>query len=153
MRFRKETKPVSWSLKRQSKFSKLTSIMPQSHCPEFQQQIPLTDPRLYYLMPLSHCAESTAEWGRIDHSSLYRWSFLVILAMTMTMDSNSVLLMCVASAGEYKSFEHVQKFCVPSANNFHSCLCALKTCSYCLCRTAYMPYSRHSHCILCHSCM
>ncbi len=81
-----------------------------------------------------------------DHS----WSFLVILAMTMTMtiDSNSVLLRRVVSAGQYKSFEHVQKFCVPDANNLHSCLCALRTCSYCVCRTAYMLYSSHSHCIL-----
>ncbi len=54
----------------------------------------------------------------------YSWSFLVILAMTMTMgiNSNSVLLIRVASAGRYKSFEHVQKVCVPSTNNFHSCL-------------------------------
>ncbi len=56
-------------------------------------------------------------------------------------------------AGRYESFEHVQKFCLPSTNNFHSCLCALRTCSYRLCRTAYMLYSSHSHCILCHSCM
>ncbi len=58
----------------------------------------------------------------------HSWSFLVILIMTMTMTihSNSVLLMRVASAGQYESFEHVQNFRVPSANNFHSCLCALK---------------------------
>ncbi len=47
-------------------------------------------------MPMlqSHCVESTAEWGRIDNSSLLGWSFLIILAMTMTMtiNSNSVLL-------------------------------------------------------------
>ncbi len=43
-----------------------------------------------------------------DHSL----SFLVTLAMTMTMtiNSNSVLLVCVASAGQFESFEHVQKF-------------------------------------------
>ncbi len=48
-----------------------------------------------------------------DHS----WSFLVILAMTMTItiNLNSVLLVRVASAGRYESFEHVQKFCVPSS--------------------------------------
>ncbi len=80
-----------------------------------------------HVMPKSYCAESTAEWGRIDYSSLYGWSFLVILAMTMTIHSNSVLLMRVASADQYESFEHVQTFCVPSTNNFHSCLCALKT--------------------------
>ncbi len=45
------------------------------------------------------------------------WSFLVILAMTMTMtiNSNSVLLVRVASAGQYESFEHVQKVCVSSS--------------------------------------
>ncbi len=86
-----------------------------------------------------------------DHS----WSFLVILAMTMTMTihSNSVLLMHVASAGQYESFEHVQTFCVHSTNNFDSCLCTLKRWSYCLCSTAYVLYSSRSHCILHHSCM
>ncbi len=60
-----------------------------------------------------------------DHS----WSFLVILTMKMTMTiySNSVLLMHVASASQHKGFEHVQKLCVPIVNNFHSCLCALKS--------------------------
>ncbi len=85
-------------------------------------------------MPKSHCAEST-------------------MTMTMTIDSNSVLLVRVASAGRYESFEHVQKVCVPSVNNFHSCLCALRTCSYRLSSTAYALYSSHSHCILRHSCM
>ncbi len=68
-------------------------------------------------MPQSHCAESTPEWGQIDNSSLFGWSFLVILAMTMTttINSNSVLLVRVASAGRYESFEHVQKICVPSS--------------------------------------
>ncbi len=48
-----------------------------------------------------------------DHS----WSFLVILAMTVTMtiNSNSVLLVRVASAGRYEFFEHVQKVCVPNS--------------------------------------
>ncbi len=86
-----------------------------------------------------------------DHS----WSFLVILAMTMTMtiNSNSVLLIRVTSADQHESFEHVQKCYVPSVNNFHSCLCALKTCSYHLCHTAYVLYSSHSNSILHHSCM
>ncbi len=50
-------------------------------------------------------------------SSDHSWLFLVILAMTMTMtiNSNIVLLVRVASAGLYKSFEHVQKVCVPSS--------------------------------------
>ncbi len=34
--------------------------------------------RVIKLMPQSHCAESTPEWGRIDNSSLFGWSFLVI---------------------------------------------------------------------------
>ncbi len=77
------------------------------------------------------------------------WSFLVILAMTMTMtiNSNSGLLVCVASAGRYEHFEHVQNFCVPSTNNFHSCLFALKACSYRLCHTDYVIYSSHYYCI------
>ncbi len=74
---------------------------------------------------LSHCPESTAERGRIDHSCLVRGSFLVILSMTMTMtiNSNSVLLIHVTSADQHESFEHIQKYCVLSTNNFHSCLC------------------------------
>ncbi len=73
----------------------------------------------------------------------HSWSFLVIQAMTMTMtiDSNSVLLVRVASAGKYEVFEHVQKVRVPSTNNLHSCLCALRTCSYRVCRTTYVLYS------------
>ncbi len=90
----------------------------------------------YSIMLKSHCAESPTEPARIDHSSLYGWSFLVILAMTMTINLNSVLLVCVASADKYESFEHFQTFCVTSTNNFYYCLCALKTCSYRLCRTA-----------------
>ncbi len=39
------------------------------------------------IMPQSHCAESTAERGRIDHSCSVGGSFLVILAMTMTFHS------------------------------------------------------------------
>ncbi len=36
---------------------------------------------------------------------------------------------------------------VPSMTTFHSWLCALKMCSYLLCRTAYVLYSSHSYCI------
>ncbi len=98
-------------------------------------------------MPLSHCAKSTAVWGRIDNLSLFGWSLLVILATTMTINSYSVLLVRVASAGRYESFGHVQKFRVPSMNTFNSLLCTLKTCSYLLCHTAYVLYSSHSYCI------
>ncbi len=61
--------------------------------------------------------------------------------MTMTIDLNSVLLLHVALAGQYEVFEHVQKVCVPSTNNLHSCLCALRMCSYLVCRTTYVLYS------------
>ncbi len=102
------------------------------------------------LLPQSHCAESTPEWGRIDNSSLFGWSLLVILAMTMTMtiNSNSVLLVRVALVGQYVYPA------VPSTNTFHSWLCALKTHSYLLCRTAYVLYSSHSYCIRgCSNCL
>ncbi len=45
---------------------------------------------------------------------------MIILAMTMTINSNSVLLMRVAWADQYESFEHFQIFCVPSTNTFHA---------------------------------
>ncbi len=77
------------------------------------------------------------------YSGGHSWSF-----QSIPIHSNSVLLMCIGSAGEYESFQHVQKLCVASANKFHSCLCALKTCSYRVCRTAYVLYSCHSHYIL-----
>ncbi len=103
-------------------------------------------------MPQSHCAESAAERGRIDHLCSMGGLFLVILAMTMTMpiNSNSALHFHVTSAGQNESFEHVQNFHAPNVNSFHSWLCALKTCSYLLCHTAYAPvplsriYSRTS---------
>ncbi len=70
-------------------------------------------------MPQSHCAESTAERGWIDHSRPVGGPFLVILAMTMTMtiNSNSVLLICVTWAGQHESFEHefISVFCFRSS--------------------------------------
>ncbi len=63
------------------------------------------------------------------------------MTMTMTIDSNSVLLVRVASAGQYEVFEHVQKVRVPSTNNLHSCLCVLRTSSYRVCHTTYVLYS------------
>ncbi len=76
--------------------------------------------------------EWTIRVGSSDHS----WSFLVIreMTMTMTIDSNSVLLVRVASAGQYEVR-------VPSTNNLHSWLCALRMCSYHVCRTTYVLYS------------
>ncbi len=103
----------------------------------------MTTTSLMHIMPQSQCAESTLERGRIDHSSLFGVAF-----QSIPIHSNSVLLMHIGSAGEYESFEHVQKLCVACANKFHSCLCALKTCSYHVCRTAYVLYSSHSHYIL-----
>ncbi len=76
------------------------------------------------LLPNEH--ELTTQVGSGDHS----WSF-----QSIPIHSNSVLLIRVGLAGEYESFEHVQKIC--SANKFHSCLCALKTYSYLVCCTAY----------------
>ncbi len=96
-----------------------------------------------------------------DHS----WSFLVILAMTITMtiNSNNVLLVRVASAGRCESFEHVQNFRVSSSARheyFSFMVKHIETCSYLLCCTAYVLYSSHSYCIpgcsnciLCHSYM
>ncbi len=89
------------------------------------------------LLPNKH--ELTIQVCSGDHS----WSF-----QSIPIHSNSILLMRIGSAGEYESFEHVQKFCVVTSNIFHSCLCALKTSSYRVCRTAYVLYSNHSHCIL-----
>ncbi len=63
------------------------------------------------LLPNEH--ELTTQVCLGDHS----WSF-----QSIPIHSNSVLLMRVGSVGEYESFEHVQIFCVASANKFHSCL-------------------------------
>ncbi len=101
-------------------------------------------------VPLSHCSESTAERGQIDHSCLVGGSFLVILAMimTVTINSNNVLLIRVTSAGQHGRFEHVHNFCVSNANTFHSWLCTLKMCSFLLCRTPYLLYSVRSYYIV-----
>ncbi len=108
---------------------------------------------IFCIMPKSHCAESTVERARINHSSLFGGSFLVILVHCGNdNDNDNQLEQCSSRAcnfgRSFQNFEHVQKFHVPSANNFHSCLCALKMCSYHFYRTAYMLYSSHSYCIL-----
>ncbi len=67
----------------------------------------------------------------MNHSSwfgVHSWSF-----QSIPIHSSSVLLMRVGSAVEYESFEHVQKLRVASMNEFHSCLCVLRTCSYRVC--------------------
>ncbi len=88
-----------------------------------------------------------------DYCRYTSWHDTVIppTAVGIPINSNSVLLMRVASECQYECFEHVQNFCVLSANNYHSCLCAFKT--YHLCHTAYVLYSSHSNCILCNLCM
>ncbi len=77
----------------------------------------------------------------------FRGSFLVIPVHSYPFEY-SVLLMRVGSAGEYESFEQVQKLCVASANKFHSCLCASNTSCHLVCRTDYLLYPSHSHYIL-----
>ncbi len=76
-------------------------------------------PTVPKLLPNEH--ESTIRVG----SGVHSWSF-----QSIPIHSSSVLLMHVGSAVEYESFEHVQKLCVASTNEFHSCLCVLRTCSY-----------------------
>ncbi len=93
-------------------------------------------PTVPNLLPNEH------EWTIRVGLGVHTWSFQYI-----PIHSSSVLLTRVGSAGEYGSFEHVQKLCVASTNEFHSCLCVLRTCSYLVCLTAYMLYSSHSHCI------
>ncbi len=68
-------------------------------------------------MSQSNCDEFVTERGRMDHSSLsgVSWSF-----ESIPIHLNSVLLICVGLAGEYESFEHVQKLRVASTNKFHS---------------------------------
>ncbi len=101
------------------------------------------------LMPQSHCAESTPEWGRIDNSSLFEWSFLVNLDHSSNdNDNENQFEQCSSHPCNFGRL--VRKFvytAVPSMNTFHSWLCALKTSSYLLCRTAYVLYSSHSYCI------
>ncbi len=88
------------------------------------------------------------EWRiRVNLGGHY-WSF-----QSIPSRSSSVLHIRIGSGGNYEVFEHVQKLRVVSPNKFHSCLCTLKTRNYCVCRTAFVLYSGHSHYILCHSCM
>ncbi len=75
--------------------------------------------RWYLVMPQSHCAESTPERGRIDHSSLFGGSFLVILVHSGNDNDNDNRFeqcsSCVCSIGKpYGNFEHVQRFVYPA---------------------------------------
>ncbi len=57
------------------------------------------------------------EWTNQVYPGCHSWSF-----QSIPIHSNSVLLIRVGLAGEYESFEQVQKLCVVSTNKFHSCL-------------------------------
>ncbi len=99
-------------------------------------------------MPQSYCAE----WGRIDDSSLFGWSFLVILGHSSNdNDNDNQFKLCSSHACSFgrsvRKFWTCSKIYVPSTNTFHLWLCSLKTCSYLVCRTAYMLYSGQSYCI------
>ncbi len=97
----------------------------------------------------------------MDHSSLsggHSWSF-----KSIHTHSKSVLLIRIGLAGEYDSFEHVQKLCVANTNKFHSCLTHLQCVAivfvtqltYCILviYTILLLYSGCSYCILGHSYM
>ncbi len=104
------------------------------------------------IMLQSHCAKYTAEWGRIDNSSLFRWSFLVIPGHSRNdNDNDNEFEQCSSRPCSFSRlvcmFKNVVYPEVPSTNTFHSWLCALKTCSYLLCHTAYELYSSDSYCI------
>ncbi len=76
---------------------------------------------------------------------------------------NSVHFIRVGLAGEYESFEYVQKLCVASTNKFHSCLThwqrvaimfvAQLTCCIPVILNVFLLYSGCSYCILGHSYM
>ncbi len=92
-------------------------------------------------VPLSRIYSRTSMNGPFELvRGVHSWSF-----QSIPIHSSSVLLMRVGSAGEYESFEHVQKLCVASTNEFHYCLCVLRMCSYHVCLTVYVLYSSHSH--------
>ncbi len=104
-------------------------------------------------MPQSHCAESTPEWGRIDNTSLFEWSFLVILGHSSNDNDNDNQFEqcsshpCCFGRLVRKFWTCSKSLCTqqcPARILFISLLCALKTCSYLLCRTdnAPVPLSR-----------
>ncbi len=82
---------------------------------------------------------------------------------SIPIHSNCVLLIRVGLAGEYESFEHVQKLRVASTNKFHSCLTHwqlvaivfVAQLTYCILviHTIFLLYSGCSYCILGHSYM
>ncbi len=96
------------------------------------------------------------EWTIRVYPGCHSWSF-----QSIPIHSNSVLLVRVGLAGEYESFEHVQKLRVASTNNFHSCLMHWQhvaivfatqlTYSILVIRTIFLLYSGCSYCILGHS--
>ncbi len=98
------------------------------------------------------------EWTIRVYPGCHSWSFQPI-----PIHSNSVLLIRVGLAGEYESFEHVQKLCVASRNKFYSWLMhwqrvaivfvAQLTCCILVILTVFLLYSGCSYCILGHSYM
>ncbi len=60
-----------------------------------------------FVMPQSHCAESTPEWGRIDNSSLFGWSFLVI-PVHYSNDNDNQFEQC--SSRPFRFSRSVRKF-------------------------------------------
>ncbi len=87
------------------------------------------------LMPQSHCPKSVPELARINHSSWFEWSFLVIRGHSSNdNDNDNPFKQCSSSAcSQYEVFEHVQKVHVASANKFHSRWYAWRMCTQLLC--------------------
>ncbi len=93
------------------------------------------------------------EWTIQVYPGCHSWSF-----QSIPIYSNSVLLIRAGLAGEYESFEHVQKLCVASTNKFHSCLThwqhvaivfvAQLTCCILVILTVFLLSSGCSYCIL-----
>ncbi len=93
------------------------------------------------------------EWTVRVYPECNSWSF-----QSIPIHSNSVLLIRVELAGQYESFEHVQKLCVASTNKFHSCLThwqrvaivfvSQRKCCILVILTIFLLYSCCSYCIL-----
>ncbi len=97
------------------------------------------------VMPQSHCPESTPEQGQMDNSSWFKGSFLVIPGHSSNDNDNDNRFeqrsSRACSLGRPVRSLHVQQVCVPSMNNLHSCLCALRMCSYHVSSITYFLYS------------
>ncbi len=109
---------------------------------------PLSHLGISSFMPKSHCAKSSVEWAWIDHSTWFVFIWEIIAGHSGN-DNDNQFEQCSSHTCSFcrsvLKFWTFQKCCLPSVNNFHSCLCTLKTCCYRLCRTAYVLYSNHSN--------